>query len=113
MNCLKCGKKTTDDQCFCPECLDSMDAYPVRPDVHIQLPSRATQPVPTKAGRKRRTLAPEEQVALLRRRVRRLTVLTVVLAVLLCVAGALLLRAANSQALPELGKNYTFNNPFD
>ncbi len=113
MGCLKCGKSTTDGQGFCPECLAVMEAYPVKPDVHIQLPARADQTAQTKSGRKHKSLSLEEQVVVLRKRSRRLTALTVALAVLLCVAGALLLRNLDTQALPELGKNYTFDNPFD
>ena len=69
MVCLKCGKNTTNEQVFCDQCLAVMDNYPVKPDIHIQLPNRAAH---KKSSKKKRTPSPEEQVLLLRRKQRRL-----------------------------------------
>ncbi len=90
MECLKCGRVSKDDQVFCAECLKKMEAYPVKPDVHVVLPSRKGQQTAKKTGRKRRITTPEEQVALLKRRQRRLVVAISLLALLLCLAGLLL-----------------------
>ena len=92
MGCLKCGKKTAEEQSFCAACLEAMDAYPVKPDVHIQLPNRAATPAPKKNLRKRRAMSAEEQTASLRRKNRQLTALAVVLLLLLAVTVALLLQ---------------------
>ena len=54
MHCLKCGKQTKSEHVFCPGCLTVMEAYPVKPDVHIQLPKDANRESPKKSGRKRR-----------------------------------------------------------
>jgi len=62
MICLKCGKKTKEDHVFCDKCLTTMEAYPVKPDVHIQLPNRSAAAAAKKAGPKRRQLTAEEQV---------------------------------------------------
>ena len=108
MECLKCGKKTKDEQVFCPRCLESMEAYPVRPDIHIQLPNRPVADTQKKSGKKRRSLSPEEQVVYLRRRSRRLAVLCVALAAVLCVTAAMLTHLVMHPEDVELGKNYTF-----
>lgn len=113
MSCLKCGKKTADEQVFCADCLSSMEAYPVKPDVHVQLPNRPAAQTGKKSGRKRRALTKEEQIAVLRRRVRRLIALVLLLAVLLGVLGAMLADVMLHHEELELGKNYTFVKPFD
>ena len=58
MGCIKCGKKTKQDQTFCPQCLKVMEAYPVKADVHVQLPSRPAEPA-KKPARKKRAIPPE------------------------------------------------------
>ena len=106
MGCLKCGKKTAEEQSFCPACLETMDAYPVKPDVHIQLPNRVVSPAPRKAQRKRRAMSAEEQAAILRKRTRQLTALAVVLLLLLAMSATLLLQswiAAGGSAIPAAG----------
>ena len=92
MGCLKCGKKTEEEQSFCQACLDAMDAYPVKSDVPIQLPNRTDAPASKKTLRKRRVMAAEEQTASLRRKNRWLTAAVVVLLILLTMAAALLLQ---------------------
>lgn len=113
MNCLKCGKQTRDMQAFCARCLESMEAYPVKHDVRIQLPNRPAPVVPKKSSKKRKNLSPEEQVVYLRGRVRRLTAWVVILSLLLCAACGLVAYRAITQDELDLGKNYTFGNPFD
>ena len=113
MECLKCGKKTKDEQVFCERCLEFMESYPVKPDIHIQLPNRPVAITPKKASKKRRNLSPEEQVVFLRRRSRRLVVLSVALAVVLCVTIVMLAHVVLHPEVAELGKNYTFLPDFD
>lgn len=112
MGCLKCGKKTNDERVFCDDCLSIMEAYPVKPDVHVQMPNRPAAITVKKSGRKRRPPTPEEQVTLLRSRVRRLRALVVLLIALLGIIGAMLTHRVLNQEDLELGKNYTFVNPF-
>jgi len=113
MSCLKCGKKTNEDQVFCDICLASMDAYPVKPDIHVQLPNRPAVLAVKKSGRKRRALTPEEQVAHLQSRVRRLRVLVMLLILLLSVISAMLAHTVMTHEDLDIGKNYTFVNPFE
>jgi len=113
MQCLKCGKETKNEQVFCNQCLAVMERYPVKPDVHIPLPKSADRDIPKKSGKKRRVLSPEEQLLILRRRNRRLVAALLAMALLLGAAGYLLVRATVSTEDTELGKNYTFEIPFD
>ncbi len=84
MYCLKCGKSTEESQVFCPECLEIMHKYPVKPETHIHLPKRAASPQTKKAARRKKGPSPEEQISRLRRTVRGLGLLVVLLS--LCVA---------------------------
>ena len=90
MECLKCGKTTENEQAFCAKCLAAMDAYPVKPDVHVQLPIRRAAPTPKRASRKRRLLSAEERAAYLQGRVRRMARMIALLVILLCAAVAAL-----------------------
>ena len=91
MACLKCGKKTKDEQSFCPRCLEVMEQYPVKKDVHIQLPNRPEVTV-KKNVRKRRVLSYEEATILWRKRAKRLAAFAFCLLILLGVAVFLLVK---------------------
>ena len=104
MACLKCGKKTTDEQVFCSACLGVMEAYPVKPTMHIQLPNRKERTLPKRPGRKRLALTTEEQLALLKKRQSRLLSLV---ALLLLLLGAI----AFQQLYPLLFSNETEKAP--
>ena len=107
MACMKCGKKTKDDQVFCPDCLKVMEAYPVKRDIHIQLPNRPTHPVSKRSGKKRRNLTPEEQVAYLQSRVRRQKfTIALLFLLLICALIALLYFTGEVDRLLELVPNY-------
>ena len=113
MNCIKCGKKTKGEQVFCNGCLESMEAYPVKPDVHIQLPSHASPAAPKKAGRKRRNPTEEEQIAHLRRTVRWMAAVIAILAVLLAAACVMQFRQVGGTETSSVCKNYTYDSNFD
>ena len=86
MRCMKCGREQETEQVFCDECLLEMEKYPVSPDVKVQLPLRRTQ-VPRKTQTRRRTLSPEEQIRMLKKRVWLLSgILVVTLALLASMA---------------------------
>lgn len=70
MNCMKCGRELKEKQAFCERCLAEMEKYPVRPNTVVQIPNRP--PVVKKVHQ--RHITPEERLAALRRRCRRLTV---------------------------------------
>lgn len=108
MKCLKCGKDTSHDQIFCDHCLRTMDAYPVDPGIHIQLPKRSVTPAPKKSSSRRRSQNPEETVV----RLKKVTVWLCSIVLVLCLAlGACIAALAmTGQALEEAkrtGKNFT------
>ena len=111
MACLKCGKKTTDEQSFCPACLAVMEGYPVDPDIHVQLPNRSG--APKKPGRKRRQPSAEEQVVILRKRTRWLMALALVLILLLGGAVFFLVREWIAEDEIPVGQNFTAEQTFD
>ena len=119
MACMKCGKKTKDQQVFCSACLAVMEAYPVKPDVHVQLPNRQKSAAAKKAGRKRYIMPAEEQVVHLRKALHRARAVCVVLALLLCAAGLVLLQVFFAPGQPEqledsnIGTNYSYNDSID
>ena len=67
MYCLKCGRETEDEQAFCLDCQKEMSRYPVDPNVVVQLPVRR-QSAPRKSVKRR--ITPEEQIKILKCRVR-------------------------------------------
>lgn len=107
MNCLRCGRETTNQQVFCDACLQDMARHPVKPDAPIHLPVHTPREEPRKPPRrKKKVLSPEEMLPVLRRRIRRLTVAVVVLILLLAgaVTGVFLMK--NLQTVPNIGQNY-------
>jgi len=105
--CLKCGKETMDDQAFCLECQKEMAKYPVDPGTAVQLPPKK-QPAPKKPVRRRVT--PEEQVKILRKRLRLYACLLVVaLITVVCLCVPLILEMENERS--QIGKNYVTIKP--
>ena len=105
MNCIKCGRETPAEQMFCEDCLLEMEKYPVKPGTLVFLPRRRDNTPPKKAS-KRRVLPLEDQVKVLKKRVR---ILAVSLAV--CLALILAMLYPSIQYLMEdhlkIGQNYT------
>lgn len=110
MDCLKCGKKIDDGQNFCAHCLESMEAYPVKPDVHVQIPNRPVASLLKKP--RRRALSSDELVPILRKKLRRAKLVVVVLILLLGLSVAAHLLVEPTPETSDTGKNYTFINPF-
>ncbi len=105
MGCMKCGRETVNEQAFCPDCVAEMKNYPVRPGTVVQLPRRSAHNSPKKQPKKR-TIPPEEQIKILKKRIFHLT-LALVLAIGITVACAVpaVKYLLNSQ--PKPGQNYT------
>ena len=117
MWCLKCGKDTKDENVFCPQCLAKMESYPVKPDIHIQLPNHEARELARRnAKKKKRAPTFEEQIESLRTRNRRLMAIIVLLVLMLGAAAYYLLKNSNAPEIvenigKELGKNYTVETP--
>lgn len=104
MNCMKCGRETTGEQVFCEECLRIMAKYPVKPGIAVKLPQRRDPSVHRRTVR-RRSINTDEQIRILKKWVRNLTI-----ALLLCLAAiGFLLKPALTHLLGEHykpGQNY-------
>lgn len=87
MHCMKCGQKIEDSKVFCPNCLEDMEKYPVRPGTVVRLPQHSSTPVEKKRARRRPTFwKSADQITMLRTRVRWLTVALIV--TFICFLGA-------------------------
>ena len=110
MNCVKCGKKTEGTDVFCPECLEEMKYYPIKPGTKIQIPVRP-EPVERKPVKTKKEKTPEEQIAALQKLVKLLTVLLITLSVALAIAVGILAFQLSSdtdqQPQQPMSRNYT------
>ena len=68
MNCMKCGRELESDNAFCTDCLLEMEKYPVNSELEVFLPNRQEKNPGRKAQPKRRTVSPEEQIRVLKKR---------------------------------------------
>ena len=109
MVCLKCGRDAKAQQVFCNSCLEIMEKYPVRPGTAVHLPARKAQAATKKASHKKRTLSPEDQIAHLRKALRRMYLCVTVLIIVLGMATALLIHEIQLRDLPVIGQNYTID----
>lgn len=78
MACLRCGREMATEGAFCQECQADMSRYPVPPGTPVILPKRRTASQPRRGG-KRRSPSLEDQIKVLRRRVRVLAALVLLL----------------------------------
>jgi len=107
VNCLKCGRDIEEDQVFCPECLEDMEKYPVKPNIAIQLPHRKETPVLKKMHIKRRQPpTPEEQIHRLKKRLRVVLILWLLTLVLLAVTIYPTFDYFFGEDIPLPGQNY-------
>ena len=108
MTCLKCGRDTVDDHVFCQECQTVMDKYPVKAGTPVHLPRHAFIPSKKPAPRKR-TVSQEEQILILRKKLRRSRLIGLILLVTLSLAAVLLVREFAGKDIPAIGQNYTIH----
>jgi len=109
MNCLRCARETSGQQVFCDACLDDMARHPVKSDTPIYLPVRKVSVAPKSKRRHRRERTAEEIVPILRKRIRVLTALVVILAMMLAAAVTgvwLAKRQGAGLSIPEIGQNF-------
>ena len=105
MECMKCGRETPSDQVFCEECLAEMEKYPVKPGTVVLLPRRRENSSVKKLS-KRRIIPLEDQVKVLKKRVRVLTI-TLIIALILLSAGGVYMVKHLSEKHFKPGQNYT------
>ena len=105
MNCMKCGRDVEAGQTFCESCLNEMEKYPVKPDTVVLIPNRPSVAGAKKAHQRRQT--PEEQIAALEKRCRRLGIMLIISLLLLAslaVAAGITVYELDVQRW--LGQNY-------
>lgn len=105
MNCMKCGKEIYSDHVFCDDCREVMDKYPVNPNTPVVLPRRSGPAAPKKVPR-RKSVPLEEQIVVLKSRVRLLAILLTAVSIL----AALLVYPAVKYLMEDHflpGQNYT------
>ena len=106
MYCLKCGKDTKGEAVFCQSCLEVMDKYPVKPDVHVQLPNRANAGQ-KRSGKKRIQFSADEQLVILRRRMRKVVALVLLLIILLSASVAAIIHLMGENEALQPSASYT------
>ena len=106
MHCLKCGRDMETERVFCEDCLLEMEKYPVPANIVVHLPRRRENPGVRKQIR-RRKLTAEEQVVILKKRIRRLIAALAITAALLaaCIYPAVSYFVRRYDLRP--GQNYT------
>lgn len=108
MNCMKCGREIEDPHVFCKECLAEMEKYPVKPGTVVQLPHTPSYQAAKKTPQRRKAAPPlEEQVKVLRKRVRMLAIALILAIAFLIGAGYLAVQQyieMENKVLP--GQNY-------
>ncbi len=87
MTCMRCGRQLETEQAFCEDCLEEMKKYPVKPGTPVQVPPSSRTSTPRKTPVRRRTVSPEEQIRVLKKRIR---VLLALLLVTLAMAMAMI-----------------------
>ena len=107
MSCMKCGKDTEDGQGFCAHCLEGMEAYPVKPDAHIQLPIRTGADHHKRQTRKSKP-AHRRQAESLRKQI--VWMWAVIVLLILALAASLGKEAVIPGSKPP-GQNYTYTEP--
>lgn len=106
MHCLKCGTEIESPDVFCPQCLTSMEDYPVSRETPVIIPPR---PVYDPERRGKQPPKPEELLSQLLRRQRILARICAVLAVISVVLCGLLIYFGLGQSRPVIGQNYSTN----
>ena len=108
MGCMKCGRDISENQVFCDSCLEVMARYPVKPETAVQLPHRKDPSVPKKAHtRRRQPPTPEEQIRVLKKRVRRWLLLWLVTLILFIAALHPALKYLLGDTIRLPGQNYS------
>ena len=108
MQCMKCGREAEADQVFCPECLASMERFPVKPGTHVTIPVRPRRERVPQIKKEK----PEEIILKLRRKIRGLTIAVITLTVALSLSLLFLyFQLSAPQDGPAIGSNYSTTDP--
>lgn len=112
MNCMKCGRKTQDNQVFCQECLADMEKYPIKPGTVVQLPKRPENAPAKRPAARKRFSKPEEQIAYLKKCNRRLLIALLALSLAFVAVSSIAIYFMDKQSVPAyIGQNYSTVSP--
>ena len=108
MNCMKCGIAIGESEVFCEDCLKVMERYPVKPNVQVTIPVRPTVSTAKKRSRRSRSLSPDEQMRIMRTKLRLAHVALVIILLAFFALAAIMMRFLTEtpeQSVP--GQNYS------
>lgn len=106
MKCMRCGRDIEAGQVFCPECLENMSRHPVAPGTPIRIPRRPDPQL--KRAARRKVVPEEEQIRILKKRLRIMAwvlAVTLVLLIALSIPTAVHFAREHNVFLP--GQNYS------
>ena len=106
MNCVKCGKETTENNVFCPDCLAQMADYPVKPGTPVTIPDQGAvrRPQP----RKVRAPEPEDVIRRQKKLIRLLFVSVAILLIAWALTTAMVIRMLMEDDSTPIGQNFGF-----
>lgn len=90
MACLRCGAKIEENQSFCPDCLRIMEEHPVKPDTPIFIPQRDAKVAPKRSAPRKKRVSHADRVVRLKSMNYKLIWISIILALGLALALALL-----------------------
>ena len=105
VNCIRCGRETLGEQCFCEDCLLDMESYPVKPGTVVQLPPRR-ETISQRKQPRRKIISLEDQIKTLKHRVRTLSICLTVCFLLLVLAVSILIHRSMDDHF-AIGQNYS------
>ena len=103
MNCMKCGRELEEGQVFCAECLEQMEADPIRISTPVHIPRQPTKGIVTHHP----VIHSEEEVKRLERANERLRVWVILLAMATVLLSMAVSHKDGAAVVEELGKNYS------
>lgn len=107
MNCMKCGREIALGQVFCKECLEDMDAHPIKQGTPVVIPVRET-PVAPRRSSIRRARKPEDQILFLRRLLLFVSIVLVAVCAAFAITTSVLMKQLHhSQTALPPGQNYS------
>ena len=104
MNCVKCGKDTTENNVFCSDCLAQMADYPVKPGTPVLIPDHS--PARRTSVRKFRAPEPEDVIRRQKKLIRLLAVSVAVLFIAWVLTTVMAVRMLMEEEHAPIGQNF-------
>ena len=108
MFCMRCGVSVSESEVFCEDCRKDMERYPVKPNVQVSIPVRPAASVSKKRSRRQRASAQEEQLRILRVKLRLAhTALIIVMLAFFALAAIMVKYLSETPEQPPSGQRYS------